>query len=349
MTATVAEAKTAGSIGIRAVAVPCESCDPFNDVSVTFNVFAADETGKKVGDKVTTIVTQRGFRALDPGKYVVEGLIDSRTVFTTPINAEVGSDVTLVIPAGRVSAKTIQTADGPDIEKGLFYRFYGAENETGKRSETGLSQDMKPTKWLPAGEAFIEASLQQLKASETLLVEAGQDHYVTLNMNMGFVHISARQFDGGDLLGGPNLWVNTPQQNGSVRYNVGFSTGQKVGSFALQAGDYLATAKFGDAQSSIPVSVIAGETQEYTIDLNAGSVSLMAGYEEGSPIGGVNWQILKSEGGQAAATYSSSQPTFTLVEGDYIARAIRGSQRIDSPFSVVAGEKSAEFVIIPNP
>ncbi|NQY98823.1 MAG: VWA domain-containing protein [Henriciella sp.] len=353
MTATVAEAKTAGSIGIRAVAVPCENCDPFNDVSVTFNIFAADEAGKKIGDKITTIVTQGGFRALDPGKYVVEGFIDSRMVFTTPINVEVGtdsaSDVALVIPAGRVSAKTFQTADGPDIEKGLFYRFYGAENETGTRAETGLSQDMKPTKWLPAGEAFIEASLQQLKASETLLVEAGQDHDVTLNMNMGFVDISARQFDGEDLLGGPNLWVNTPQQDGSVRYNVGFSTGKKVGSFALQAGDYLATAKFGDAQRSTPITVIAGETQEYTIDLKAGSVSLMAGYEEGTPIGGVNWQILKSEGGQAAASYSSSEPTFTLVEGDYIARAIRNFQPTDLPFSVVAGEKSEVFIILPTP
>lgn len=353
MTATVAEAKTAGSIGVRAVAVPCESCDPFNDVSVTFNIFAADETGTKVGDEITAIVTQRGFRALDPGKYVVEGFIDSRTVFTTPIHVEVGtdgtSDVALVIPAGRVSVKTVQTADGPDIEKSLFYRFYGAENESGKRTETGLSQDMKPTKWLPVGEALVEASLQGLKASETLVVEAGQDYDVTINMNMGFADISARQFEGGDLLGGPNLWVNTPQQDGSVRYNVGFSTGKKVGSFALQAGDYLATAKFGDAQRSKPITVIAGETQEYTIDLKAGSVSLMAGYEEGTPIGGVNWQILKSEGGQAAASYSSSQPTFTLVEGNYIARAIRNFQPTDLPFSVVAGEKSEVFVIIPTP
>ena len=352
MTATVAEAKTAGSIGIRAEAFPCDSCDPFNDVSVTFNIFATDETGKKVGDKVTTIVTQRGFRPLDPGKYVVEGLIDSRSVFTTPTNVEVGpdgtSDVTLVIPAGRIFARTVQTVDGPDIENGLFYRFYGAEDETGKRSETGLSQDMKPTKWLPVGQAVVEASLQRLKASEILVVEAGQDHDVTINMNMGFVDVSARQYEGGELLGGPNLWVNTPQQDGSVRYNVGFSTGKKVGRFALQAGEYLATAKFGDAQSSIPVSVIAGETQEYTIDLNAGSVRLMAGYEEGAPIGGVNWQIFKSEGGQAAATYSSSQPTFTLVEGDYMARAICGSQRTDLPFSIVAGEKSEVFVVVPD-
>lgn len=353
---TVEAAKAAGNSGLQVYSAACEECDPYKNVSFIWSVFQLDDEDNKIGQAVATGVTQGFLANVEPGRYFLEGTLDHNSKIGArkiiEVEADGGTKVTLVIPAGRVAVSAISNADGPAVKSDMLYRFFGLEGEGGKRTEYAVSASATDSLWLPAGEYIVQAKHGKVIASESFVVTADQQTDLTLDMKVGYLKVSARLSETSDLLNGSNVWVNYDDDRAATSNNsIDYMTHHKVSRFILSEGDYIVSSKSGEASGTAKASVVSGETSEVTITINAGRVKMKAGYEEGQPIGGLDWRI-SDENGKVVASetrFITSQPAFTLNVGDYTATVLKDYKPTGSlEFSVEAGVTEDVFVILPK-
>ncbi len=348
---TVKAAKAAGNLGLQVYSAACEECDPYKNVSFIWSVFQVDDEDNKTGQAVATGVTQGFLANVKPGRYFLEGTLDHNSNIAAHKIIEVYDDratkVTLVVPAGRVGVSAISNADGPAIKSDMLYRFLGLEDEEGKRVEYAVSASPTDSLWLPTGEYLVEATHGKAKVSDNFVVAPDEQTDLTLDMKVGYLKVSARLSESEELLNGSNIWVNQDESSASFNNKIDYVTHRKVATFILSEGDYIATSESGNARGAIQASVIAGETSEVTVTINAGRANLKAGYVEGEPVNGVGWEIRDSDGKRVAL--GSNQANFTLNEGAYtaiVAKNYKTAGRTD--FVVNTGEVSEVFFILPK-
>lgn len=352
---TVETAKKTGARGLKAFAAACEDCAPYKDVTFHWSVYGLDEQDNKTGKAIDSGVTQGHLMNIKPGRYYLEGRLDFNSNISGGKIIEVKDEglttEVLVIPAGVVNISAISNEGGAAVKSNINYGFYGPQDEKGKRVRYAISTSSSDTLWLPEGDIFVSASHGKAKASQDITIKAGKDTSLILDMKVGYLNVSARLSEDSEVLKGSKIWVNTAGTGTSSSNSVDYITHHKVARFILSEGDYVVTSNPGDAVGRIDATVTAGEINNVTITIDGGSVKLLAGYEEGQPINGIDWVILDTQGKKVAASsrFQSSRPTFILNSGKYTARVEKKYETVASiDFEITAGVKEDIFIVIPK-
>lgn len=350
---TVVATKKTGAMGLQTYASACEDCAPYKDVNFLWSAFALDDEDNKTGKAITSGSTQGYLAQIEPGRYYLEGHLDHNSKLKTGKIIEVTPDgvtkETLVIPAGRVTISAISNVDGPKIGSNMSYTFFGTEDENGKQLQYASSLYAADLVWLPVGDFSVTGRHGKAVASQSFSIIADEQTDVILDMKVGYLKVSARLSETSALLNGSNIWINRDEAGANFNNRIEFTTHKKVAQFILSEGDYIATSKTGKASGSGKASVIAGETTEITVTIGGGTVKMMAGYEEGQPIAGIDWYIHDNAGRKVANSthFVTSRPTFVLNEGTYTATVNKDYKLAGSlKFEVKTGETESVFVIM---
>jgi hypothetical protein len=127
----------------------------------------------------------------------------------------------------------------------------------------------------------------------------------------------------------------------------GWQGPQREAYFVLPAGRYLATARVGESERSLPVEVAAGSQQSALIPLDAGRVGLTLVAAPGQGPYADTWfsiyRVERDARGQLRRRRVFNEGYFAgtdvvLPAGDYIAFARHGGQRGERRFAVLPGE-----------
>lgn len=349
---TVEAVKATGPNGLKVYAAACEDCDPYKSVSFLWSVYALDAEDKKTGKPINSGSTQGYHIPLAPGRYYVEGQLDFNKHISTgniiEVDAEGVTTKTLVIPAGRVRVSAVPNPGGPEIKSQISYKFMSAPEGEEKPIQYAYANYRKDPLWLPAGEVLVTANHGNSDVTQPLTIIADEITDMTFDMNVGYLNVSARLSEAAPLLNGSQIWVNRDVSEANYNNKLDYITNKKVARFILPEGDYIATSESGMARGNDKASIVAGETTEITVTIDAGTVVLEAGFEEGKPTA-VSWEILDAAG-RRVGLKSGLQTKVYLNEGTYTAKAAKNYKNAGSiKFEVKAGESSEVFHVLPKP
>jgi len=242
----------------------------------------------------------------------------------------------------------IPVAGAEVLEDKMLYRVFEEKaNLDGKRKQVVVSSKYNPVFRLPAGDYLVRAKHGTAETEATLKVTAGELSEHRFTMDVGYLQLATRMVEGGENIEKGVLYrVLTAKKNleGKRKQLDVSSTAEPL--FRLPAGDYVITAKHGKAVTETPISVTAGEMVEMVITQNTGRIKGIALLQaDGAPIdSGVFWRVYKGDANlegkrQQVDVSSSSEPVFTLPEGDYILTVKFGEKILEKNFTIAAGEE----------
>ena len=272
---------------------------------------------------------------LEPGRYILNYRKDMVSNYTE-IEVKTGEkiDRDLVLGAGVVTVRVLPD-DGAEPDSAGRY-----DLENGDARDGGYGEG---THVVPAGDVSLLTRLGQAEAEQGFKLAAGETVRKDVVMGIGILKIDAVYAEGGPQADASDLRVDVMSGKKSLdgkrkQIDGGYGPGNQ---FKLPPGDYMVTARLGNATVEEPVTVTRGEMTETVVTLNAGVLSVTAPgayridiFEAKTDLEGKRRQIDGSYGEEFQTT---------LHPGDYIAVATMGDSQGEAkekPVKVTAAERT---------
>ncbi len=309
------------------------------------------------GRPIRTQVAGDGYAAsagflLPAGDYLVEATCGNATR-ETPVRIVAGRQIrqTLVLHAGRL-ALSAALVDGGEPAAQTVFRIYRREQDgRGQPQWTPLAES-DPTGEiafvLPAGEYLARAELGHASSALPLTLAAGERRDLELVLDAGELNLLTT------LEGDPR-----PLPNARFSVSPAAPTGREASDdttllgpghrayFTLPAGRYLASARVGESEHSVPVEVVAGAQQTAVIPQHAGRVTLALVEAQGEDPYASSWfsvyRLKRDARGNPRHRRVFNEGYFAATDlilpaGDYVAFARHGMRRGERRFAVLPGE-----------
>lgn len=349
------EPEASGPQALKLQGKLCETCDILDD-KLYWKVLssAQDINGKR--DEIERSGAASPLFELPAGQYVVEGNY-GKAFKTVEVEIKEGELTTEVInfDAGNLRVKSTATEGGEVINEALYYRVQEIQaNLDGTKNEIDRSGSDQPLFLLPAGKYTIIAQHGQAFANQEVEVKAGELTEITLNLNVGYLRLSAIPTEGASPLTDALYYrvrsASTDLQG--KRKEIDRSGGANP-MFRLPAGDYQVEASHGKAVVTTDATVVAGSLTEETINLNVGYLALSAKSSETSPPidSKIYYRIFDDEtdlqGKRTQLDASgSATPLFRLPAGNYHVTAAHGKATVSADVTVEAGARLDETLVM---
>ena len=340
--------------GVKLSAIPTAGAEPLDD-KMFYWVYAPEkdlEGNQKEFDRSGSAAP---LIWLMSGTYEVRAR-HGKAFASTELVIEAGKTIEHVFDmnAGYLRATGISTAGGEVLKDKMFYWVLSTTKDLeGKRTEIDRSGGAEPFFRLPAGTYLLRAQHGKAFAEKEVTVTAGALTEEQLDMNAGYLKVSAAMTEGGDTLSKKMFyWVLNPEKDLQGKQKEIDRAGSATPLFRLPAGDYVLRAQHGKALKDVDVTVTAGALNEQTIVMDSAMVRLTATTSDGNEIGkGLFWRLYKvtpeSQGNHPELDRSgSAKPTFIVPAGDYIASVSFEGESTDLPLKLAAGEQKNETVTL---
>jgi Ca-activated chloride channel family protein len=299
------------------------------DVIFSLTPIAAD--GSLVGDPIT--IYGRRTAAVPEGRYqMVTELHRVRVEQVVEIGpASALSTPTAVLNAGILDL-TLRPAAGAEPDPDAFWELTGAAGAV----DAGYAKGYRV---VPAGDYVLSAKLGAAEKQVEVLIEAGAISILSVVIGTGLAVVETFYVEGMMVEGTDHfteILAAKKAMDGSrpvVAYGYGAGA-----SFDLPEGDFVAFVTLGKATAEAPFTVKVGERVDVALTLNAGVAAVTAGDTN------TFVEVFKAkpniDGNRASVAYGYG-PTWqsALPAGDYIAVVDLGSGPVETPFTVVAGER----------
>ncbi|MEM7530180.1 MAG: VWA domain-containing protein [Pseudomonadota bacterium] len=351
------EPEPAGPIGLRARAKLCEDCEVLtDDVFWRLHAPEPDISGKRE-ELARRSQAQALFEAQIPGDYYLTATVGEAVAgMPVTVEADTLTDVELVVNAGLLRARAEASPGGTQLEDNLFYTVLERQADlSGKRQQIAASSRAMPVLHLPAGDYLLRVKHGSAVTEVETEVVAGEVTDLVIAMNVGYLRLSAIPTAGADPLTDKmfyQVFEATKDLQGKRKSVTASSSASPL--FRLDAGDYVVTAKHGEALSTIDVSVAADALSEKVIDMNLGYLRADAVMAEGLPplTDKLFYQVfeaktdLQGKRKQAGAS-SQANPLFRLPAGDYRVTVKHLNTVSEADITVTAGALE-ELTIVQN-
>ena len=349
----------AGKLSIRAVAT--EGGETIDD-SVSFRIYTAEDNDDGTRNEVDHSGSVNPKFILPAGTYEVvatHGRAIARE--TIEIIAGASQDLTLDMNVGYLKLGAIATEDGEEITESLYYRIYDSHVDIrGNREQMDSSGDVAPMFKLPGGTYRVTVQHGKASAAVDVTVEPGAVTEQKLNLNVGYLALSARASEDSARIDRRLYFrVYEPELNFRGTRTQIEATGTENPVFRLPAGDYFVRAEHGKASAEDMVTVEAGARTDHTLLTHSGYLQLYAatGPDEPRIPRGVFYRVFALDSGDAGDpnapggrtqidSSGSGSPMFVLPEGDYYVTAERGGESFGTEVSVIAGSQVPATIIV---
>jgi Ca-activated chloride channel family protein len=312
-----------------------ELAEPFiQDAVFSFTPLGAD--GQPAGDDAT--IYGRSLGSLAAGSYrLVTTLHEVRVEQMVVIGPETMlSTPTAVLDAGILDLKLLAEAGGEPAPE-ASWELRGAND----LYTTGYASALRV---VPAGEHALSARLGAVSANDSVVITAGAVTEKTIVLAAGIPVLSAF-YAPGVLVEGDQTFViyeSKAALDGS-RTKIDTLYGAGDGP-ELPPGDYVATASVGRSEAETPFTVKAGERVEVAVVLNAGIVAATAANANQIDILAASKSLDGTR--ERLETFYGPEGEVTLPAGDYVAVAYAGEASAETPFTVIAAERTAVAVVV---
>lgn len=284
---------------------------------------------------------------LPSGRYLVNAKYgDARVSREIEVKAEEAATQIIVFEAGQIRLSGILTQGGSAIEKDIVWKIYEPKTDLeGQRKQVAYEISPNRVFTLAAGRYLLEAKYGDALAKQEIEIKAGETSNQAIDFNAGQIRLSAALSEGGPAIAKDIVWkiyeakADLEGQRKRAAYEIAPS---RV--FTLPAGHYLVEPNYGDAHIQREIEIKPGDGYALTINLNAGQVKLGA-VSGGSPLTkNVEWRIYQNKAeqedkGKRVAYEIKASHVFTLNAGDYLVEARLGEARVETEFSLKAGEQ----------
>ena len=281
---------------------------------------------------------EQTFRAFPAGEYELEvKLGEMRAKESVVITAGEVLEKTIVLGVG-VPVFTAYYAEGVPVETDQSFEIVAAKPgvdglRESIRTDYGAGSDPQ----MPPGDYVVIAKVGEAVVERPFTVKPGQRFEVPVILNAGIAAISAPNGDAIEIFGAKK---GLDGQRSSVRTDYGDSL-----EITLPAGDYVASARAGEASAETLFSIKPAERMDVTVTIAAGMAAISApGVTEIEILGaktGLDGKrpSIRSDYGEATERM--------LPPGDYIASARAGLAIAEVPFTVKDGERTEVSVVVP--
>lgn len=220
---------------------------------------------------------------LSPGRYLVgvrNGIVSAEVAVDVP---EVGTAYReVVLDAGNLELSSLMDADGEPAEQTWFRIYREVRDAYGKptRMQVAGNGYASNTRFLlPAGEYLAEAMYGNTRRQQRLAVTAGTTASHQFILDAAMLELSAVLSGDGEPAEGARFSVHRRQigEDGREHWTE-FTAAEDAPriTFVLPAGEYLAQATLGRAQTGTSLVLTAGEPRSVELHLDAGEVTLFA-------------------------------------------------------------------------
>ncbi|MCP5057472.1 MAG: VWA domain-containing protein [bacterium] len=241
--------------------------------------------------------------------------------------------------------------NGEIIEAGVEWRILSPEEDfEGKREQHGYTYNVGSQIFtLAPGSYLVHVKYGDVARQEEIVVETGDGETFPINLRAGRLKVNGVLKKGGEKLSGVEWsFLETEEDFEGNRGRVAYAYNaapDKI--FVLPAGEHELVASFGNARTSTPVTIEAGERKVLTVSMQAAQMRLFAVLAEGAtPQNGIEWSIMgleqDFEGNVERVAYSYNSAAghiVTIPEGSYDLVAKFGSIVRTERITVAAGEK----------
>lgn len=220
---------------------------------------------------------------LSPGRYLVEVrngvVVTEQTVDVPPVGRAYRE---IVLDAGELELSSRMSADGKPAEQ-TWFRIYREDRDAyGKPTRTqiaGKGYAGRVSFLLPAGVYLAEAVYGNTRRLQRLPVTAGASGEHEFVLDAAMLELSAVLSGDGEPAEGARFSVHRKHIGDDGREHwTEFTAAEEAPtiSFVLPAGEYLAQATLGRAQTAASLVLDAGESRSAELQLDAGEVTLFA-------------------------------------------------------------------------
>ncbi len=341
-----------GTLNLRALGEDGEAYE--NEDYIWWTLFTLDKKGKPAKEYLTKVDGINETFLLAPGKYLVSaeaGLIGgSMKVQVYPGQV---TDAPLILTSGRLILTAMVTEDGKKYDGGdyVWWSVFPI-NQSGQVARKYIAKDdgVVETFDLAPGRYQVVAEAGVLGAQLEVNIIANETVEQIALLESGRLIMTGLSTAGGEKFDGVNyLWwsVYPIDDRGKVSKKYISKEDGVVEEFDLAPGRYLVNATAGEIEAEIEVTIVAGETLEVSLPLEAGILTMTAlTVEGGEKFKGQNylwWSIYPiNNQGQASKKYiekeDGSVESFDLPPGRYLAVAEAGPLHAQTEVTVVAGE-----------
>ena len=297
------------------------------DAYFSFRALGADGS---VADQEITIYG-RSLGALTAGKYQMVTTLHNAVVSQ---EIEIGPETALSQPVAVLDAGVLNlqllTEEGGAPHPEALWEMRGPENVL----DTGYAKALRV---FPAAEYALVAQLGEVKASESVVITAGETTQKTVMLTAGIPVFTAYYAPGVPVEGEQSFEV-VEAKVGLDGNRVSVRTDYGAGSAPeLPPGDYVVIGSVGSAKVEVAFTVKAGERLEVPVVLNAGIAAFDAPNATAIEIVGAKPGL---DGNRPHAyTHYGPELVLTLSAGDYVAVVSSGEAKGEFPFTVKAAER----------
>lgn len=193
---------------------------------------------------------------------------------------------------------------------------------------------------VPAGDYVIVASKDLARASAPVTLTEDKSVAVDVVFDAGFIEARAMATE------------TEPSSDDNVRWDITDSDGETDTNYGptrrllVDAGEATVTGSLGTATTSVPVTVVAGETVAVDVVLGSGELVLKGKRSEEATDfdAGIRWDVT-SASGEVVTTYGG-EVTLDLAAGDYTVKASLGEASVEVKVSVPAGKTIEQVVVV---
>jgi Ca-activated chloride channel homolog len=272
---------------------------------------------------------------LEPGRYLFnykKDMVSNYTELEVKSGEKIDRD--LVLDAGVVTVRVLPDDGAEPDPSGRF------DLENGDARDGGYGEG---TQVVPAGEVEVYARLGNAEVDETFTLKAGETVQKDMVLGIGILKIDAVYAEGGPEADASNLRVDVMSGKKSLdgkrkQIDGGYGPGNQ---FKLPPGDYMVTARLGNAIVEEAVTVTRGEMTETVVSLDAGVLFVSAPGAYRIDVFAAKTD-LEGNRKQIDGTYGAEFQT-TLHAGDYIVVAVMGDSQGEAkekPATVTAAERA---------
>jgi len=253
--------------GLKLVTVLVEGGEPVSS-QLYYEVYVAQKDLEGKRKRVSYSYKPQPVFNLSKGKYYVTVQHGSAFIGEEiEIKANEGIEKTLILNAGYLRVTAIPKADAKPLSNKLYYEVYTVQKDLeGKRKRVTYSYEAQPLFRLPEGKYYVTVAHGSARTSGVVVVKAGEQTEQILNLNVGYLLLSAiPKADAKPLSNKLYYEVYTVQKDlEGKRKRVTYSY-EAQPLFRLLEGKYYVTVAHGSARTSGVVVVKAGQRKELSL------------------------------------------------------------------------------------
>ena len=336
--------------GLKVRAVQVDGGGTITD-GIGFWIYDAARYESGDRNQITYSSNSEPFFELPPGMYVVRathGAAENTVPIALPKDKFV--DLEIVIGSGDLQVTSVLKEGGEPVARDLGNWVYKADpGADGKRERVTYSSNASPKFALPSGRYYVWVDHGDAGAGAEVAVRPGELTEYVMVLDAGYVRLTPLLSEGGDVIRNDfSTYVFEAEAYGNGnRDHLSYSS-NAAPQFALNAGRYILVSRHGTARRELEVDIVAGETADLTVVLNAGYLKLTPMLSPNGPavekdLGTYIYDAAAYRaGGADHLNYTSSvPPAFTLAEGKYVVAAYHGEAKAIAEVEIAAGQTTA--------